>query len=161
MASEEGIVVRIDAAGAWVKTIRGDACESCSSKAGCHALGGGEEMEVAVVNPIGARVGERVVIKMDTPAFLKGTFLIYVFPILLLVGGAAVGEWISPSSAAASPLPSIGCAFGGLALGLVLMKIIANRLARRDDYRPRIVRVIARPRACKENAPFSDLTERP
>lgn len=156
MASEEGIVVRIDAAGAWVKTIRSDACESCSSKAACHTMGGGREMEVAAANPIRARVGDRVVIKMDTPAFLKGTFLVYIFPVLLLVGGAAVGEWVSRSSGGASPLPSIGCAFGGLALGLVLMKIIAGRLARRDDYRPRIARVIARPPAVREDDPPAD-----
>lgn len=149
MASEEGIVVRIDAAGAWVKTIRSDACESCSSKGACHTMGGGKEMEVAVVNPIGARVGDRVVIKMNTPAFLKGTFLVYLFPVLLLVSGASVGEWIARSSGGSSPLPSIGCAFGGLALGLVLMKIIAGRLARQDDYRPRIARVIVRPSAVR------------
>jgi sigma-E factor negative regulatory protein RseC len=151
VASEEGVLVRIDAAGAWVKTIRGDACESCSSKAACHTMGGGREMEVSAANPIGARVGDRVVIKMDTPAFLKGTFLVYMFPILLLVGGAAIGEWASRSSSTPSPLPSILCAFGGLAVGLVLMKIIANRLARRDDYRPRIARVIGRPPALRQD----------
>lgn len=151
MASEEGVIVRIDAAGAWVKTIRGDACESCSSKAACHTMGGGKEMEVPAANPIGARVGDRVMIKMDTPAFLKGTFLVYMFPILLLVGGAALGEWVSHSSSIQPPLPSIACAFGGLAIGLVLMKIMANRLARREDYRPRIARVIRRPPAVRQD----------
>jgi sigma-E factor negative regulatory protein RseC len=101
-------------------------------------------MEVFAVNPIGARAGDRVVLKMDTLSFLKGTFLVYMFPILLLVGGAALGEWISISSNQPSPLPSVLFGFGGLALGLILMKRIANRLAKRDDYRPRIARVIGR-----------------
>jgi sigma-E factor negative regulatory protein RseC len=101
-------------------------------------------MEVSVINSIRARVGDRVVLKMDTAAFLKGTFLIYMFPILLLVGGAALGEWISHAYKPQSPLPSILFGIGGLAAGLVLMKIIANRLAKRDDYRPHIARVIRR-----------------
>ncbi|MCU0590861.1 MAG: SoxR reducing system RseC family protein [Desulfobacterales bacterium] len=144
MASEEGVVIRADASGTWVKTVRSDACESCASKGTCHTLGGGREMEVFAVNPIGARAGDRVVLKMDTLSFLKGTFLVYMFPILLLVGGAALGEWISISSNQPSPLPSVLFGFGGLALGLILMKRIANRLAERDDYRPRIARVIGR-----------------
>ncbi len=144
MASEEGVVVRVDGDDAWVKTVRGDACESCSSKAACHTMGGGREMEVSALNPIGARVGDRVVLKMDTLPFLKGTFLVYMFPILLLVGGAAIGEWVSLVSNLPSPLPSVFFAFGGLAAGLLFMKRVANRLAQKDAYRPRISRVIGR-----------------
>lgn len=144
MASEEGIVVRADASGTWVKTLRSDACNSCASKSACHSLGGGKEMEVAAINPIGARVGDRVVLKMNSSALLKGTFLIYMFPVLLLVGGAALGEWLSLLSNRQSPLLSILLAFGGLALGLLLMKLIANRLVQKTDYHPRIARVIGR-----------------
>ena len=145
MATEEGVVIRADASGTWVKTLRGDACDSCSSKGTCHSLGGGQEMEVSAINPIGARVGDRVVLKMGSLPFLKGTFLVYMFPILLLVAGAALGEWFTLSSNSTSPLSSILFGFGGLAFGLVLMKIVADRLAKRDDYRPRISRVIGRP----------------
>ena len=144
MANEEGVVIRADASGTWVKTLRSDACESCASQGTCHSLGGGKEMEVSAVNRIGARIGDRVVLKMDTLPFLKGTFLVYLFPILLLVAGAGLGEWISSSSNLQSPLPSILFGFSGLAVGLVIMKIIANRLVKRDDYRPRIARVIGR-----------------
>ena len=144
MATEEGVVIRRDASGTWVKTLRSGACDSCSSKAACHSMGGGKEMEVAAVNTIGARVGDRVVIKMDTAPFLKATFLVYLFPILLLVVGAAAGEWISRSSGIDSPWPAALLGFGSLAVGLLLMTIIAGRLAKKDAYRPRISRVIGR-----------------
>ena len=144
MATEEGVIIRTDRSGTWVKTLRSDACESCSSKSTCHSLGGGKEMEVSAINLIGARVGDRVVLKMDTLAFLKGTFLVYMVPVLLLVGGAGLGEWIALTSHLTSPLPSILGGFGGLAFGLVLMKVVANRLAKKDAYRPRISRVIGR-----------------
>ena len=144
MATEQGVVVRIDAAGAWVKTVRSEACDSCSSKGACHTMGGGKEMEVAVLNPIGARVGDRVVIKLGTSPFLKATFLVYMFPVLLLVVGAAAGEWISRSAGLGSPLPSALLGFGSLAAGLVFMRIIARRLAEKAEYRPRITRVTGR-----------------
>lgn len=101
-------------------------------------------MEVAAINPIGARVGDRVVLTMDSAAFLKGTFLIYMFPILLLIAGAALGEWASSVFDLQSALPAMFFGFGGLAVGLALMKMIASRLAQKDDYRPRISRVIGR-----------------
>jgi sigma-E factor negative regulatory protein RseC len=144
VATEQGVVVRIDAAGAWVKTVRSEACDSCSSKGACHTMGGGKEMEVAVLNPIGARVGDRVVIKLGTSPFLKATFLVYMFPVLLLVVGAAAGEWISRSAGLGSPLPSALLGFGSLAAGLVFMRIIARRLAEKAEYRPRITRVTGR-----------------
>jgi sigma-E factor negative regulatory protein RseC len=107
-------------------------------------MGGGKEMEVAVVNPLEARVGDRVLLKLETASFLKATFLIYMFPILLLVAGAAAGEWVSRSFGLDSPLPPALLGFGALAVGLVLMRSIARRLEKKDEYRPRITRVIGR-----------------
>ena len=144
MATEQGVVVRIDADGAWVKTVRSEACDSCASKGACHTMGGGKEMEVAVLNPIGARVGDRVVITLGTSPFLKATFLVYMFPVLLLVVGAAAGEWISRSAGLGSPLPSALLGFGALAAGLLCMRIIARRLSGKAQYRPRITRVTGR-----------------
>ena len=144
MATEVGVVVRIDAAGTWVKSVRSEVCDGCSSKGGCHTLGGGREMEVAVVNPIEARVGDRVILKLETSPFLKATFLIYMFPILLLVAGAVVGEWISRSFGLDSPLPTALLAFGSLAVGLWIMKVVARRLAKKNEYRPRITRILGK-----------------
>jgi sigma-E factor negative regulatory protein RseC len=142
MATEQGVVLRIDTAGTWVKMVRSGACDDCSSKGVCHTLGGGKEMEVPAVNSVAARVGDRVTIKLDTSPFLKATFLIYMFPILMLVAGAAAGEWVSRSWALNSPLPSALLGFGSLAAGLIVMRIIARRLAKKNEYRPRIVRIL-------------------
>jgi sigma-E factor negative regulatory protein RseC len=144
LASEEGEVIRVDASGTWVKTVRSGACDSCSSKASCHTMGGGKEVEVSVVNTVGAHVGDRVILKMDTAPLLKGTFLVYMFPILLLVVGAALGEWISRTSGLESSWPSALIGFGSLAAGLILMRSIGRRLAERAEYRPRISRVVGR-----------------
>jgi sigma-E factor negative regulatory protein RseC len=144
MASEEGIVTRIDAGEAWVKTVRSDCCESCTSKGMCHAVGGGKEMEVPAVNAAGACVGDRVVLTMNSAPFLKATFLVYLFPVLLLLAGATAGEWLARSSEPySSTLPAV-LGFGALAVGLLAMKLAADRLARRPAYRPRITRVIGR-----------------
>jgi sigma-E factor negative regulatory protein RseC len=145
MATEEGIVVRSDAFGTWVRAQKTGACESCASRGSCHSLGGGDDQEVSVLNPIGARIGDRVLIRMESSALLKASFLIYLFPVLMLMLGAGLGEWISQASRLETSLPAAIAGFGSLAAGLFIMKIVANRIARRPDYQPRIVRVIRVP----------------
>lgn len=146
MATEEGIVVRRDASGTWVRPVRGESCAGCSSRGACHSLGGGrEEDEVAVLNPVGAQPGDAVILKLETPALLKATFVIYLFPILMLLLGAGIGEWIAKAAAIDSPLPAAAAGFGALAVGLLVMKAVAVRLAAKPAYRPRIVRILLKP----------------
>ena len=89
-----------------------------------------------MLNPIGAEIGDRIVLKMDTSRLLKATFLVYMFPILMLILGAGAGEWIARSAGLNSPAAPALLGFGGLAAGLLIMRVLANRLARKDEYRP-------------------------
>ena len=62
----------------------------------------------------------------------------------LLLLGAGAGEWVSRSAGIDSPaLPAL-LGFGGLAAGLLIMRVLANRLARKDEYRPRIVKILGK-----------------
>ncbi len=98
MATEQGLVIRVDSTGTWVQTGKSEACESCSSKGACHTLGGGKAAEVPVLNPIGAGIGDRIVLKMDSSRLLKATFLVYMFPILMLILGAGAGAKAHPAA---------------------------------------------------------------
>lgn len=143
MPTEKGVVIRIDTAATWVKTTPSGACESCASRGACHAMVGGEkEMEVPVLNPVGAKPGDLVVLKIDSSPLLKATFLIYLFPILLLMAGAVAGEWISRFFGWGSSAPAAVLGFGSLAAGLVLVKIVGRRLSQQYAYRPRILRIL-------------------
>jgi sigma-E factor negative regulatory protein RseC len=144
LATEQGLVIRVDSTGTWVQTGKSAVCESCSSKGACHTLGGGKAVEVPVLNPIGAGIGDRIVLKMDSSRLLKATFLVYMFPILMLILGAGAGEWIARSAGLDSPAPPALLGFGGLVAGLLIMRVLANRLARKDEYRPRIVRILGK-----------------
>jgi len=85
MATEKGIVTKIDSTTAWVKTTKTHACEGCEARASCNAMGGGKEMEVQAINYARAKVGEEVVLSFETSPLLKATFMLYVLPILLIV----------------------------------------------------------------------------
>lgn len=142
MATEQGVVIKTDAGAAWVKTVKTGACAGCSARESCHASSGGEEMEVKVINEVGAKAGDRIVLSFETGSLLKATFLLYIFPILLLILGAVIGQeaasYLGFNASGSSAL--IGFSFFGVALLIVRFK--ANQLAKRKEYRPKIIKIL-------------------
>jgi len=140
MAIEEGIITRVKEDTALVKTKRTASCEGCSERATCKSLGG-NEMEVEAVNTANAEMGDLVVVSSKTSELFQLSFLLYVFPIIILILGALLGDHYAketggnPSSYAAG----MGFCFFFAAIGIVKLK---DRKARKTgQYRPEIVRI--------------------
>jgi sigma-E factor negative regulatory protein RseC len=142
MATEQGIVIRLGADSAWVKTTRTSACEACAAKSSCITLGGGKDMEVEAINEAGAKVGDTVKIGFKSSSLLKLSFLIYIFPIICMIAGAVIGQKFALSlSYDESALSAV---FGLLFFGIAFLFIRAkgNRLAEKQEYRPKITRIL-------------------
>ncbi len=142
MATEQGVVLRTDSEAAWVKTVRSSACEGCTAKGSCHSTGAGQEMEVKALNPAGAREGDRIVLSFETGSLLKATFLIYVFPIIFLIAGAALGQILAPIVAFNASTVSVLVGFAFFFCALFIIKARANKMAKKNAYRPRITKII-------------------
>ena len=143
MATEEGVVTKIEStATAWVKTTKSGACKSCSARSSCHSLGGGEETEVEAINRAGARVGQKVVLSFDTSPLLKATFLLYVLPIIAMIVGAFVGQKLAPNFNVNISFMAAIFAFLFFGLTMLFVRSKGNKLAQKDEYRPKIIRVI-------------------
>lgn len=141
MATEEGLVVKLDSETAWVKTKKSTACESCASKKSCNVMGGGDEMEVEVINTAGAAVGDRVIISFETSSLLKATFLLYVFPILCMFAGAVIGQEIASDIQLGVSVASALFGFLFFLVSIVFIKVKADKMGGQDQYRPRIIRI--------------------
>jgi len=144
MATEEGIVIKLEGDTASVRATKTEACEGCSAQSSCHAMGGGKEMEINAINDVAAQVGDRVLLSFDTPSLLKATFLLYIVPVIALILGAGVGQTLS------KPLdldPSVGScllAFSFFAIAAVFVKSKGNAMGERGDFQPRITRILDR-----------------
>lgn len=143
MATEQGVVLRIDSEAAWVKTARSSACEGCTARGSCHSMGGDrEDMEVKAINSAGARVGDRIILSFETASLLKATFLIYVFPIILLIAGAALGQFLSDLTGLGSSALSVVLGFGFFFSGLFIIKARADKMAKKKAYQPKITKIL-------------------
>ena len=142
MATEKGIVIKIDSATAWVKTTKTHACKACAARSSCNVMGGGKEMEVEAINYAGAKVGEKVVLSFETSPLLKAIFLIYMLPILIMIAGAFIGQKMAPLVNLNPSILSAIIAFLFFGLTMIFVRSMANKLAKRDEYRPKVIKII-------------------
>jgi len=108
---------RIEGDTTWVVSEAPSSCGACAGK-GCgssvfarfwHA----DQAEYPVANPIGADVGEAVIIGLPDGALLHAALASYGIALLMLLGCAMLGKFISGEP---------GAIFGGL-LGLALAAV--------------------------------------
>ena len=144
MATEQGIVIKTDSSAAWVKTIKTGDCAGCSARGSCHSLGNNDEMEVKAINEAGARAGDRIVLLFATSSLLKATFLLYVFPILLLIIGAAIGQELAPRIDFDPSGLSALTGFSFFIVAVLIIKARANKMALKKEYRPKIIKILTR-----------------
>ncbi len=141
MATEEGIVIKLEADRAWVKTKKSVSCESCASRKSCNVMGGSNDMEVAAINTAGAAVGDRVVMNFETSSFLKATFLLYVFPIICMFLGAVVGQEIAPAVNLGESVASAVSGFLFFFFSILFVRVKANKMGNESRYQPKIIRI--------------------
>lgn len=142
MATEKGIVTRVLDNTAWVKTSRTSSCEGCSSRKSCNIAEGGKEMEVEALNDADAKVGDRIVISIDSAALLKVSFMLYVFPILLMLIGAALGQKFAPVFALNPSALSAALGITSFVIAFCVIRIRGKKMARKREYQPRVIRII-------------------
>ncbi|HPA13884.1 MAG TPA: SoxR reducing system RseC family protein [Desulfobacterales bacterium] len=143
MATEKGIVTRVDSTTAWVKTMIDAACSSCDAKHFCDAHKV-EDREVEALNFAGAQKGDEVVIDCHTSSLLKISFLLYVFPILCMILGAVIGQNISSFFYFGEIPSSLIFGFSFFIIAVLFVKNKGNKLTQKSEYRPKIIKIIRR-----------------
>ena len=146
MIEETAVIVKTTGEFAEVETQRSTACGSCSAKTGCGTsllatVFGKRRSLIKVMNPIQAQPGDRVVIGLDEAPFLRAAFSLYLVPILGMMGGALLGEWLATRTAAESTeLASLLGGVSGLALGLGWLKWFSRSTSSDARYQAVVLR---------------------
>ncbi len=141
MSAERGIVEKVEAEWAWVKTKRSSACASCASRSHCLTQGS-DQMVVKAQNSARARKGDEVELYLSTKTKLKSTAIVYLIPVFGIFVGAFSAN---PLSAVIGLNPSLGMALftlTGLVLSVFLMRYLANRMDSKQALTPLVKRVV-------------------
>ncbi len=142
MITEEGTVKRTMGSKAWVVTQRSTMCDGCGSHDACKVLGGGKEMEVEALNTAQARPGDQVLLTIEGQSLVKVSFLVYMFPILALILGAAIGQKVASVMATNPEVTSFGLGAILFGLAFVLVRMKDKKLEQAGRTIPRVARII-------------------
>jgi positive regulator of sigma E activity len=107
---------------AEVVRVRESACSGeCHKCAGCGASS--QTMIFTAHNPIGASVGDKVIVESDTATVLRGAVLLYVVPLVTFLVGYILGESVW----------EMGLLWGivGFVLGMLPIKLYDRHLAKK------------------------------
>ena len=146
MIEETAQIVAVEGGATWVETARQSTCGSCAANKGCGTatlakVMGNKRTRVRVLNPIGAGIGEQVVIGIEEGALLRGSLAVYLVPLLAMLAGGLIGEFLAGRLLLGS-VEVLGFAGGvsGLLLGLLWLKVFARQAQADRRYQPVILK---------------------
>ena len=148
MLLETGRVVAVETDSVWVETIRKTTCGSCAAQKGCgHGLmnrisDGHRSLIRALPGELRAqdcRIDDEVSISIPEEVILRGSLVVYILPLLIMLAGAAGGSILMPANA------DLGSALGavaGFAVGFGLVRLHAHRHRDDSSLQPTLVEII-------------------
>lgn len=141
MLEEQAIVVEVSSQEVWVETCRQTACQSCSAKSSCgHSLlskiSSGKTQRLQVKTDKELQVGDQVVLGLDEGAFIRGSALVYLLPLLALIIGALTGEALFGQDS----LMSFILAGAGLLAGFAYVRWYSWHHRQDAQYQPVVLR---------------------
>lgn len=142
MLETRAIVIHVHGSEALVEASGEGGCGHCSSQNGCGSskltqLFCSKPRQFKVQNEANAGVGEEVQISLQDGVLLRSSILIYVLPLVLLLGGGMLGSLWSGDAASRDGMAAIGSM-----LGLIVGFVVAKKLAKNQT-----VMAVARPLA--------------
>ncbi len=138
MIRESGCVVRIAGPFAWVSCESRAGCERCAEGKGCGGgllskLLGDRLFQLRVPVSAGISVGDQVQLGISEGALLGAACLMYLLPLLALISGALIGDFLGGDG--------LALLLGSLALlaSFVLLHVCRERIARSRRFQPVIL----------------------
>ena len=134
---EPGKVVTATGDRAEVEVVPGDACAHCGASGFCNWSGRTYRL-VAARNPVGALVGDRVVVRTPEQGRYRSAVVVFGLPVAMMVVGIVVGSLVWGDVGAAI------CAGIGLAVALGVLKVLDRAAARTGRSLPEVIRIVDR-----------------
>ncbi|WP_419656899.1 positive regulator of sigma E, RseC/MucC [Desulfosarcina variabilis str. Montpellier] len=117
-------------------------CASCGAVTHCHGGRPAPVRQTSALNPIGAEVGDRVLLTVESGKLLSRLALLYLLPVAMMLIGAFWGVTVSSSGGMASNGQSIGYGLTGFIFGFGMSVAISRIWFKARPVVPIISRII-------------------
>ncbi|CDH45247.1 SoxR reducing system RseC family protein [Candidatus Contendibacter odensensis] len=145
MIEEQAVVVEVGDGYAWVETQRRSACSACATSEGCGTAvlakaWGDRRARVRAISNLPLQPGDSVIVGLAEGALLGGSLLVYLLPLVLLLGGAILGQTVF-TGAGDQPVMLSGAV--GLGLGFLVARTWSRRWQDDARFQPVVLRRLA------------------
>lgn len=139
---QQGYIIEIvDSKTAKLKMERHSACAACGK---CASTSEKQDVIVEVDNSIGARVGDRVSVNMESMNVLKAAAIVYILPLIGLIGGTIATYYILQAIGSINNSELISGAVGLTLMLLTFLILKFNDKKFRDsrEYIPIVTKIL-------------------
>ena len=126
-----GLVVGLSAEMAQIRFLRGKQCANC----GACLTAGENEMEIALENTLGAKVGDRVVVDLSPKRVVQASLLAYAVPLAFLIAGVFLGGLVSDWFGLVLGVVACGLAYG-------ILRLVDHQNRKKHQFQPRMERIL-------------------
>jgi len=146
MVEEQAQVVDIKGDQLVLQAQTKSACGSCSANKGCGTsvlskVVGRKFTHFQAKNDVDANIGDTVIVGISEDALLKGSTMIYIVPVLMMLFFALMAEYLITPVHNHDLIVAV-CALSGLAVGSLLARGYFHRRSRTQMYSPVVLRKI-------------------
>jgi len=140
MMQEQAVVVAINGQKVSVETERQSSCGQCSARSGCGSALLGKffnrnKQHLIVETDLSLVVGDKILLGLDENALLRGSFIVYAIPLLMMlllpmiVGQFVLSEAVSILSAAV-----------GFSAGIIYVKYFSIVARSEENFSPVVLK---------------------
>lgn len=142
MIEETAEVVAIKGQQALLQTERKSACQSCSVKSGCGTstiakVVGKRSTQIVVENTLNLSAGDHVVVAIEEAALVQGSLLVYLLPLVLMLFGGAMADYLWDNEGL-----TVLVSLTGLAFSIFVVRYLLQVSGLKNAIQPHLIRRI-------------------
>lgn len=144
MTVSHGSVMKISGNRATVKLSDGGGCGNCPSRDKCRETGH-MHMEVMVPPHVELNENDRVLLAFSDSPVAAMALLVYLLPIICLIAGAAIGNWLDTLYGTTSPVYALIVAVVCFAAPLLAFRLFRRHIKGCNLHHPQLLEVYQGP----------------
>ncbi len=139
MAIETGTVKIVEEERVLVEVEAGSGCGSCHAKGSCMMGSNGRSRKLWIKKNLDVHPGERVNFGIEEKGVVMASFLLYLFPVVMLIAGMMIGGFYSDFMGMKEETASIFAGIAGIALAFVIIRLVSPVLRKKRSFEPVLI----------------------
>jgi len=142
MHIECGTVIELNKGKILVESAPETGCSSCAAKGTCLTGGDSRKKRLWIENTLGASPGDMVSFRIEEKGVVLASVLLYLLPVIFLVGGAVAGAMLAPDMAMETESGSAVGGIAGIILAFIFIYVVSKIKRMKNLFSPVLLEIL-------------------